>query len=189
MKKTLMRKIFLGIIFFSFFVFSGCETTKFDSSALKANNISLPIKLPSLTIKQAEDSESNGASQQVETSSKIYTVFRREVEQNICNSGDPQGQIELVLVENRNDWDAGLSCHYSCYMEFEVTILNNKNVPIWKNTYSGTAENDDWNMFWNGCLDTALLENTQLSLLHTLLDKLKADLSTDYQEITTKLSE
>jgi hypothetical protein len=48
---------------------------------------------------------------------------------------------------------------------------------------------DDWNMFWNGCLDTALLENTQLSLLHTLLDQLKADLSTDYQEITTKLSE
>ncbi len=183
------RKYILGFIMALILsqLFISCATIEFDRTLLQASGETLSPKLPKLEILSA-DSLVVGSSNQIESSSMFYTIFRREVEKNICESvGLEKGFIEMELIyfdisQNHN------MMYNLATLELEIRIFDKSNNKIWSNVYSGDFKLADFGLGWTyNYIDSSA--NTAVAMLaHQLLENLKIDLIKDYDLIVSNLN-
>ncbi len=103
MKKPSLILIAIAIIFLA----ASCSTVKFDNSLLQPSNQSLDSLLPNLEI--SNNSNETGiidSSRSITTNSYMYTIWQREVENNICDSYTRKmGRIEMTIADTRINTD------------------------------------------------------------------------------------
>lgn len=173
----------IAAIILMLIVLSSCATTQFDRTLLQPSSRSLSPKLPKLEVTGAE-TVAIGASNQVESSSMLYTIFRREVETNICDTiGLSVGSIMMELIYHDVQQNPGWSGKNLATIEFEVSILDSTKNTIWTNVYSGDLNASDSSLAWAFSYSDAAANNATAKLAHELIEKLKLDLQSDYDEI------
>lgn len=186
MKKNTKYLFGIILIFTIGLLLVSCATTEFDRSLLKSSGIILSPKLPNLEITSA-DSLSVGVSNQIESSSILYTIFRREVENNVCESNDlAVGSIELELIYcdvNQNHY----TMTNSAVLELEVRILDSDKHKIWSNVYSGKFKKVDAGLGWTWDYVDGTSKNTLAILAHQLIEEMKLDIISNYDMISGAL--
>jgi hypothetical protein len=151
-----MKKLsFLLIAFVLVFMISGCASVGIDNSLLQAGEGTVDPLLPHLKISSTLERNMNlinSNTNSLKSNSYMYTIFERELEENIIDPyGDVQGSIELVIT------NATYSQSYNLLMfiamcgpglvgfpagstktavEFEIRIYDNDDNRVWKKIYS-----------------------------------------------------
>ena len=185
--KNKIHTITLSILILFLVLLMVSCVSQFDSSLLRPNEYSLSPKLPKLAVDGA-NAVAIGASNQVESSSMLYTIFRREVEKNICeNIGIPKGSIQLELIYHDVVQNPGVTNKNLATLEFEVRIFDLDGNNIWSNIYSGTLNDRDNNVAWGFYYSEPAANNATAKLAHQLVDSLKSDIEKDYLAIAEYL--
>ncbi len=103
MKRPVLILIAIAIIFLA----ASCSTVKFDNSLLQPSGQALEALLPNLEI--SNGSNETGiidSSRSITTNSYMYTIWQREVENNICDSYTRKmGRIEMTIADTRINTD------------------------------------------------------------------------------------
>ena len=185
--KNKTRTITLSmLILFLVLLMVSC-VSQFNSALLKPNDSSISPKLPKLAVDGA-NTVAIGASNQIESSSMLYTIFRREVETNICEAiGIPKGSIQMELIYHDVVQNPGWTSKNLATLEFEVRIFDLDRNDIWSNIYSGTLNDRDYNIAWGFYYSEAAANNATAKLVHQLIDSLKSDIEKDYMAIVEYL--
>ena len=187
MKKN---EMILPIIFvLTISIVNSCSTTtlRFDRTLLKSTENYINPKLPKLTVEKA-DTLQLGSSNQVESSSLLYTIFRREVEDNVCESvGESVGFIKMELIYADVEQNPGWSSKNLAVLEFEVLIFDNFNNEIWANVYSGEMDDQNSNLLWRLSFSDQAANNAMAKIAHKLIEDMKSDISVDYASIINNL--
>ncbi len=161
---------------------------QFDRTLLQANDSSMDPKLPKLEFKGAE-TVSVGANNQVDSSSMLYTIFRREVENNMCESvGDVVGSMGMELIYFDVVQNPGWSNKNIASIEFEVRIFDKNVEPVWSHVYSGELNDPDSGLLWVMNYSDTSTNNVTAKLTHQLIENLKSDLQHDYEKISMGLA-
>ncbi|MDY0388830.1 MAG: hypothetical protein RBT65_17275 [Methanolobus sp.] len=172
------------IVILALTLLSSCASTKFDRTLLQPSGYALSPKLPKLEISGAE-TVSLGASNQVESSSLLYTIFRREVEKNICESaGIPAGSIQMDLIYHDVEQRPGFTSKNLAVLEFDIRIIDKEKNEVWANTYSGELNDSDSSLAWSLYFSDEAANNATSKLAHLLIEQLKSDLQKDNEKIT-----
>lgn len=162
---------------------SSCATPQYDRNLLQPDGYTLLPKLPKLEILSAE-TLSIGSSNQVESSSILYTIFRRELETNICErTGSNAGFIKIDLIYYDVQQNPGISSKNIATLEFEVSIYDKDKNSIWTNVYSGELNDSSPYLAWTFYTSSALANNATSKLAHKLIEDFKMDLKNDYELI------
>ncbi len=168
--------------------FSSCATTSFDRFLLQSSGKSIDPKLPKLQLETAE-AVSIGSSNQVESSSLLYTIFRSEVEDNICAKvGITAGAIGMELIYANVEQNPGWTGKNLAVLEFEVRIFDTENNEIWSGVYSGELDDRDPSLAWRLSFSDQAANNATAKLAHQLIEELKVDISKDYEDIIMYLN-
>lgn len=183
MKKNRAVLATLVILILAVTLLSSCVSTQFDRTLLQPSGYSLSPKLPKLEVVGAE-TVSLGASKQVESSSMLYTIFRREVEKNICESvGIPAGSIQMDLIYHDVQQNPGMSGKNLATLEFDIKIYDNDMNEIWSKTYSGELNDSDYRLGWTLYYSNAAANNATSKLAHQLIEQLKSDIQEEIDAI------
>lgn len=180
-----MKKIviFTLIITLSVLLLASCATIQFDRTLLQPSESMLSPKLPKLDVIGAE-TVSVGVSNQVESSSMLYTIFRREVENNICESiGLPAGSIQMELIYHDVQQHPGLTGMNLATLEFEVRVIDKEDNVIWSEAYTGEVDDSNFALAWTTSYSNAAANNATAKLAHVLIEELKVDLQENYKAI------
>lgn len=166
---------------------AGCATASFDRSLLESSGIEVTPRLPRLEFKKAESTQI-GSENSVTSSSYAYTIFRREIENNICDmSTENNGQIEIELIFVDVVQKPGWTSKNEATIEYEVRIKDKAGETIWDNIYSGTKNCPDPGLVWQLQFSNSSANNAIASLLHDLLEEMKTDIQNDRSAIISKL--
>ncbi len=187
MRKIVQYSLLLIVTILLMLLVISCETTRFERTLLQADNSSLSPKLPKLDLQKANSMEI-GSTNQIESSSMLYTIFRREVETNICESiGLPAGSIQIELIYHNVLQKPGFSSLNLAVLEFEVRIFNSRGEKIWSGIYSDELNDPDSNLPWVFSFSIPAANNATAKLAHQLINTLKLDIERDYISITDLL--
>ena len=199
-----MKKIACLFLFVCLLVcLSSCSTTTFDNSLLQPTEGEVSPLLPPLEIVNSSNSAvevNSTSSNQVTVNSYFYTIWEREVEQNICEDyGKKLGKIELVITnasctENINGLLLTIGCfgpallgfpvgNFVVNVEFEIRIYDSEGNRIWKEIYSLQEKYVD-NLF--NCMPDFSVYITEL--YRTMLQQAKADIQRDRETIVSRLT-
>lgn len=181
------KRCAIGLVVLTTLVLSSCVTGKFDRDLLQADGLELSPKLPNLEILSAE-SVQVGASKQLSSNSYLYTIFRREVGSNICDTGgEPKGSIEMELIFAEARQNPGWSSVCEAMMEFEVNIYSQEMKKVWNSVYSADYKHKDFGLAWQLSYSEEVATTALTILEHQLLEQLKFDLQADYNKIVNAL--
>lgn len=199
-----MKKVAYFLFFVSLFVcLSSCSTT-FDNSLLKPTEGEVSPLLPPLEIVNSSNSSmgiSDSSTNRLTTNSYFYTIWEREVEQNICEEyGEKLGKIELVITnakcfEDINALLFAIGCfgpalvglpvgNFVVSVEFEIRIYDLEGNRIWKNIYSEETKHIE-NIF-NSFTDPSDVYITKL--YRSMLQQVKIDIQEDRNTIVSRLN-
>lgn len=179
-----MKKFFVVLLTLLVLVsLTSCLTLTFDPQTLQADNYSLKRKLPNLNLKSAPTTQI-GATDQVNTSSYTYTIFRRELDKNILDkTTDVKGSIEMVIIFADVDIDVWWG-NNKAYLETEVNIYDNNDNLIWTREYSAadTVKAD------YALVSYSTIESVAYTRLeHQIITEFKNDITNEYDNIVNKL--
>lgn len=167
--------------------FCSCSTMEFDREQLKASGMSLDPKLPALEIKKAETVQI-GSDNAVSESTYIYTILRRELEQNICDmTSEVKGEIEMELIYLNVEQTPGWSSKNMAVMEFEITIRDLNGNKVWTEVYSDSKNYPDGALTFTRNYSVSSANNAITQLMHKMMEEVKTDLQADSVAIIKKL--
>lgn len=101
-----MKKLFICFsVVLMLLLFVSCATVEFDNSLLQATNTHLDTMLPNLQIAgSTNETTVIDNNKSISTSSYLYTIWQRELENNICDYYGPQmGRIEMTIANAKVD--------------------------------------------------------------------------------------
>ena len=179
MKKLLVILVSLLVLM----SLTSCLTLSFDPQSLQADNYSLERKLPNLNIKSAPTTQI-GSTDQVNSASYAYTIFRRELDKNILNKAtDIKGSIEMVIIYSNVDLDYWWG-NNKAYLEIEINIYDNDDNLVWTRGYSAadkvTAD--------PSLVSYSTIESVAFTRLeHQIITEFKDDVTREYTIIVSKL--
>lgn len=170
-------------------VLVGCKTMPFDRDNLKAEGMSLNPKLANLKIIKAETLQL-GSEKSLTTSSYLFTIFRREIEEKICDlTSQMAGSIEMEVIYAEVSQNPGWSSKNEAGLEFEIHIFDLNGTLVWTKVYSGTKDFPDPGLAWSLYYSDTSAANAMTQMEHILLEELKIDLQNNYPSITRALSQ
>lgn len=187
--KKIKSLLILGIVLT---LLTSCATTEFNLEYLSSNDNSLEKKLPNLEIKKA-DTVQIGSSNAIESNSYIYTIFSREIENNICDTNFPEhGKIAMNLIYSNSAQNPGWSSKNVAMLEFEIHIYNNNGDDVWHKSYRGNENYPDGaltfaNPSYNADSISNAADNAMAQMVHKLIDEFKVDVQIDYNKIVSNL--
>jgi len=194
MKRTIL-------VFLTSLMLAGCNTA-FDATLLQPAASGVVPLLPRLDIQKNADEQLYKAAyvNTVSANSYFYTVFEREVEQNICEQfGEKKGIIEMRVVALDENTSIGLVVFSTCtcglfnllgsptniskmYLECDFSIYDSKGEKIWRKSYSASDKLVQ-GLYYNW----GNANNRRIKLLHENMESFKKDLTSDSQKIREEL--
>lgn len=184
----------------------GCHT--FDPSIMRPSENELNTKLLRLTLNNSRDEIKFADINSLPVNSLYYTVFERELDNIMEQSGDYFGAIELVIIYEDLSigyfWSilSGLTFMIpnifgmpigsgSAYLENEFIIYDKEGEVIWKKSYYGKIEKAYSIYSYEARFATSedAYKEIMITLLKENIEKFKHDLEDDIIKINSTLSE
>ena len=183
MKRNLLLISLISVLIY----LCGCATIDFDRNQLKASGIAVSPKLPALEIKKA-NSVQIGPNNAVSESTYIYTILRREVEENICDmTTEIKGEIDMELIYLDVEQNPGWNSENRADMEFEITIRDLEGNKVWTEVYSDSENYPDDRLVWTPYYSDAAANNALTQIMHKMMEEVKSDIQTNVGDIIGKL--
>lgn len=193
-----MRK-FISILLLTIII-AGCTSwQRFDNGLLQPSDERLDKLFPAMEIISSQNAVNSEilassalGSNSLSTNSYLYTIWERELEQNIMDwYGEPIGSIEMVLINNLSQPAEipSIDMKMITNMEFEVRIYGLNGSRVWKQAYSGESEYRVAATTYTFEPDQNAIANNSLVLFRSLIKELKRDLNNNYDLILSRLDE
>ena len=140
-------------------MFVGCATVGFDNALLQPGGNEISPRLPHLKISSELVKDRNltvSNANILKSNSYMYTIFERELEENICDMyGEAKGTIDLVIINA--SYDSGYNGLFVISLfgpglfgfpagstktdvEFEVRVYDSEGNRVWKKIYSDSKK-------------------------------------------------
>jgi hypothetical protein len=193
--EVIMRNILL--ILACGLLVTSCRT--FDTALLQPTKDSVIPKLRYLTFSESSNVLAVKEANTLDSNSYMYTLFKREVNNFVENSGDSRGKLEISITYAKVDYNftwtllSSLALlipnligmpYYSvnAQLEFEVTVKDLKNNIVWNKIYYGKKSKAYG--FYNSYADYKTLESVLLlEIFRNQITALKKDLQKDVIKI------